>query len=219
MDFFINCYIPSLKKEIKINKLCFGDFYQCNLYIQNKDFENLNKTLDKICQKSTNEYQILNNLDKFSILLQLYIFYLNSILKISAKDNDGNKITYEIFLKDIINKIKEYDILNFSIPKNLYYSSVSEILKETNKNAEDIKKYIRKNKKQMFEIPEIISGVPKIYINCFDNSLFHFLRILYSENIKKILNKIKILKKDYNFLLEEIYTMSPKEIGMFLDAK
>jgi len=82
MDFYINCYIPSLKKNIKINKLCFGDFYQCNLYIDSKDYDNLNETFEKICEKSCSSYKNLNNLDKFSILLHLYCFYLNSILKL-----------------------------------------------------------------------------------------------------------------------------------------
>lgn len=219
MDFFINCYIPSLKKEIKINKLSFGDFYQCNLYIQNKDFEKLNETFNKICQKSTKEYNILNNLDKFAILLQLYVFYLNSILKLSAKDNENNNITYEVFLKDIFNKIKKYNISDFPLPKNLYYSNVGEILKETNKNTEKIKEHINQNKILIFEIPETIKGVPNVYINCFDNSLFHFLKILYSENIKNLFKKIKTLKKDYYFSLDEIYSISPKEMDMFFKTK
>jgi hypothetical protein len=219
MDFLIECYIPSLKKQIKINKLCFGDLYQCNLYIQNKDFENLNKTFNNICQKSTKQYDILNNLDKFSILLHLYVFYLNPILKLSAKDNENNKVSYDVFLNDLFNKIKKYNISEFNLPKQMYYSNVNDILKETKENADNIKKHIKTNKIQMFEIPEMIKGISKVYINCFDNSLFHFLRILYSENIKNLFKKIKILKKDYNFLLEEIYDMSPKEIAMFLDTK
>jgi hypothetical protein len=219
MDFLINCYIPSLKKQIKINKLCFGDLYQCNLYIQNKDFENLNETFNSICQKSTKQYDVLNNLDKFSILLHLYVFYLNPILKLSAKDNENNKVSYDVFLNDLFNKIKKYNISEFNLPKQLYYSNVNDILKETKENADVIRKHIKTNKIQMFEIPEMIKGISKVYINCFDNSLFHFLRILYSENIKNLFKKIKILKKDYNFLLEEIYTMSPKEIAMFLDTK
>jgi hypothetical protein len=219
MDFLIECYIPSLKKQIKINKLCFGDLYQCNLYIQNKDFENLNKTFNNICQKSTKQYDVLNNLDKFSILLHLYVFYLNPILKLSAKDNENNKVSYDVFLNDLFNKIKKYNISEFNLPKQMYYSNVNDILKETKENADNIKKHIKTNKIQMFEIPEMIKGISKVYINCFDNSLFHFLRILYSENIKNLFKKIKILKKDYNFLLEEIYDMSPKEIAMFLDTK
>lgn len=219
MDFFIDCYIPSLKKEIKINKLCFGDFYQCNLYIDNNDYVNLNETFDRICQKSTKEYNNLNNLDKFSILLQLYVFYINSILKLSAKDNNDNKITYEILLKDVLKKIKKYDIDDFYIPKKIFYLKASEILNESNKNIEEIKNHIKKNKIRLFETPEIIKGIPKIYMNCFDNSLFYFLKILYSENYKNFIKKIKILKKDYNFLLDEIYNMSPKEIAMFLGTK
>jgi hypothetical protein len=219
MDYFINSYIPSLKKEIKINKLSFGDFYQCNLYIENKDFENLNEIFNNICQKSTKEYPNLNNLDKFSILLHLYVFYLNSILKLSAKDEEGNRITYEVFLKDVFNKVKEYNILEFNLPKNLYYSSVNDILKETDEKADNIKQHIKENKIQMFEIPEMIKGVPKVYINCFDNSLFHFLKLIYSENTKNVFKKIKILKKEYNFSLEEIYSLSPKEIAMFLGTK
>lgn len=219
MDFFINCYIPSLKKEIKINKLSFGDFYQCNLYIDNRDYVNLNETFEKICKKTVKEYNVLNNLDKFYILLQLYVFYINSILKLSAKDNEDNKITYEILLKDVLNKIKKYNIDNFYLPKKLFYLKASEILEESKKKVEEIKKHIKKNKIQLFETPEMIKGIPKIYMNCFDNSLFYFLKILYSENPKNIIKKIKTLKKDYNFLLEEIYNMSPKEIAMFLGTK
>lgn len=219
MNFFIDCYIPSLKKEIKINKLCFGDFYECALYIENKDYESLNQAFEDICKKATREYDIFSNLDKFSILLQLYTFYINPILKLSAKDYEGNNVTYEIFLKDILKKIKNYNINEFYIPKKLFYSKANEILEESNKTIQEIKNHLKTNKILLFEIPEMIKGIPKIYMNCYDNSLFHFLRIVYSENQKNIIKKIKRLKKEYNFLLDEIYSMTPKEISIFLETK
>lgn len=219
MDFFTKCHIPSIGKELKINKLCFGDYFQLNSYIINKDFENINETFESICKKSLKNIQNLTNLDKFIILIHLNCEYLEPILKLSAKDEDSNPITYEIVLKNVIKESKKYRFDKFAIPRYLYYSDANDILKETGKNIEDIKEHIEENKILMFEVPEMIKNVPKVYFNCFDNSLFHFLKLVYSANIKNLYKKIKILKKDYNFLLSEIYEMSPKEMDMFLNNK
>jgi hypothetical protein len=64
-----------------------------------------------------------------------------------------------------------------------------------------------------------ISAVPNTYINCFDNSLFKFLKFLYREKTENIYKKIKFLKKSCNFHLSEIYQITPKEIELFLSKK
>lgn len=217
MDFFTNCYIPSLDKEFKVNKLCFGDYFQLNSYILNKDFENINETFNLICKKSLD--LDLKNLDKFILLIHLNCNYLDPILKLSAKDNESNPITYEIFLKDIIKESEKYSFENFTIPTQLYYSEADFIIRETGKSLEQIKEHIENNKIQMFDVPEMIKNVPNVYFNCFDNTFFHFLKLVYSANIKDLYKKIKILKKEYNFFLSEIHEMSPKEIDMFLTNK
>ena len=84
---------------------------------------------------------------------------------------------------------------------------------------ESIKNHIDKNKILMFKIPSFIKGIPKVYINCFDNTLFYFCKLLYTSNLLNFYKKIKILKKDFNFLLSEIYDMSPKELDIFLNTK
>lgn len=219
MDFFTKCYIPSIGKELKVNKLCFGDYFQLNSYIVNNDWENVNETFNTICEKSLKNSQNLTNLDKFIILMNLNCEYLDPILRLSAKDDELNSITYEVFLKDIIKKSEKYDFDSFTLPRYLYYSDVGDILNETGKNIDEIKEHIDKNKILMFEIPEMIKNVPKVYFNCFDNSLFHFLKLVYSANMNGIYRKIKTLKKDYNFFLYEIYEMSPKEMDLFLSNK
>lgn len=219
MDFFTKCHIPSIGKELKINKLCFGDYFQLNSYIANSDLENINETFNLICEKSLKNSKNFTNLDKFIILMHLNCVYLEPILKLSAKDEDSNPITYEVFLKNVIKKSQNYKFENFTIPRYLYYSDANDILKETGKNIEEIKDHIEENKILMFEVPEIVKKVPKVYFNCFDNSLFHFLKLVYSTNMNVLYKKIKTLKKEYNFLLSEIYEMSPKEMDMFLGNK
>lgn len=219
MDFFIKCYIPSLKNDVNINKISFGDYFQLNSYFENNDLENANIIFEKICEKSLNCSKNICNLDKFSILIHLHSCYFSSILKLIGKDKESNKVNYEISLKHIIKEIKKYQFDEISLPKKLYYSNISDILNETNQNIEDIKKHIEKNKILMFECPDIIKNISKIYFNCFDNTLFHFLKLVYSTNLKILYKKIKILKKDYNFLLSEIYEMHPKEIEFFLSSK
>lgn len=219
MDFFTKCYIPSFKENLKVNKISFGDYFQLNSYISNKDFENTNEIFNLICEKSLKNSKELSNLDKFSILMHLNCEYLDPILKLSAKDEESNSITYEVFLKNVIKELEKYNINEFKLPKQLYYSSASNILKETGKNIEEIKEHIENNKILMFEVPEMIKNIPKVYFNCFDNSLFHFLKLVYSSNMNNLYKKIKTLKKEYNFLLSEIYEMSPKEMDMFLRNK
>jgi hypothetical protein len=219
MDFYINCYIPSLKKETKINNILFGDYFKLNSYIQNSDYVNANEIFDKICERSFKDSSILKNIDKFSILLHLRDAFLNPILKLSAKDNDNNKISYEILIKQIINVCKEYNINNFDLPKKLYYDDANEIIEETGKSIKDIREHIDSNKFLLFDVPEMIKDVPKVYFNCFDNTLFYFCKLIYTVDLSYFYKKIKILKKDFNFLLSEIYEMHPKELDMFLNTK
>ena len=219
MDFYTKCYIPSLGKEIGVNKLQFGDYIQLNSYIQSEDIENTHMLFEKICEKSLKNIENYTNLDKFVLLIHLHLNYLGNILKLSAKDEESNKITYEVFLKNIIKDSKKYKINGFRLPKKLYYSDVSEILEETGKSEDDIKKHIEDNKILMFECPDNIKGIPKVYFNCFDNTLFHFIKFIYSTDMKSLYKKIKSLKKEYNFLLSEIYEMSPKEMDLFLSSK
>jgi hypothetical protein len=219
MDFYTNCYIPSLKKEIKVNKITFGDYFELNSYIQNSDYININRIFNKICERSLKDLNEISNLDKFSILLHLKTVFLGPMLSLSAKDRDENNITYDIILNDIFENIKKYEKKDFILPKNLYYADSEDILKETGNNIENIKKHIEDNKHLLFKVPSFIRGIPTVYINCFDNTLFYFCKLLYSSDLLNFYKKIKILKKDFNFLLSEIYDMSPKELDIFLNTK
>jgi hypothetical protein len=219
MDLYTNCYIPSLKKEIKVNNITFGDYFQLNSYIQNSDFININDTFNKICEKSLNGLNQITNLDKFVLLLHLKSTFLEPILKLSAKDLESNNISYEIILKDILEVCKEYNGENFILPSQLYYSNIENILNETGYDVNTIKHHIEKNKFLLFKVPSFIKGIPKVYLNCFDNTLFYFCKLLYTSDLLFFYKKIKILKKDFNFLLSEIYNMNPKEIDIFLNTK
>ena len=219
MDYYISSYLPSLKKNIEINKISFGDFFQLNLYIQNGNNERTSSVFDLICHKSIGYTDNITNLDKFYTLLNLYIFHIQSILKISAKTENGESSVYEIFLKIVLDNCKKYEIADFKIPRKIYYSDSDEILNETGEKYEDIEKHIYYNKIQMYDVPDFLKGVPTVYFNCFDNSLFHFCKLLYKTNTKHLYNKIKTLKKNYNFTLSEIYDMSPKELEIFLETK
>mgnify|MGYP003351420738 CR=1 FL=1 len=163
MDFFTKCFIPSLQEEIGVNKIQFGDYIQLNSYIQSEDKENTHLTLEKICEKSLKNIENYTNLDKFVLLIHLHLNYLGNILKLSAKDEDSEKITYEVFLKNIIKESQKYKIDTFKLPKKLFYSDVSEILQETGESIEDIQRHIEENKILMFECPPMIQGIPKVY--------------------------------------------------------
>ena len=102
INFFTKCFIPSLQEEISVNKIQFGDYIQLNSYIKSEDKENTHLTLEKICEKSLKNIENYTNLDKFVLLIHLHLNYLGNILKLSAKDEDSEKITYEVFLKNII---------------------------------------------------------------------------------------------------------------------
>jgi hypothetical protein len=218
MNFLITAYLPTLKKEIYIDKISFGDYLQLNLYIESNDLYNISNQFEKICEKAFKNSNQLSNLDKFSILLHLYAHYFNAILKISGKNTEDEPLTFEVFIKNIINEIKKYKTEDIILPKNIFYKNTNDILKETSQDINKIKTHINENKILMFFIPDFIKGIPKVYINCFDNSLFHFLKFLYSEKPEKIYKKIKNLKK-HNFFLSEIYDISPKEVDMFLSNK
>jgi hypothetical protein len=219
MNFYTNFYIPTLKKEIIVNKITFGDYFEFNSYIENSDYVNANNVLNTICEKALITPQKLTNLDKFSLLLHLKIQFLDPILKLSAKDHESNSITYEIVLKNIMDNCLKYKSDNIILPNELYYKDVEDILKETGNNIDKIKKNINENKILMFDVPSFVKGIPKIYLNCFDNTLFYFCKVLYSSNLFNFYKKIKILKKDFNFLLSEIYNMNPKELDIFLNTK
>ena len=219
MNFYTNFYAPTLKKEIKVNKITFVDYFELNSYIQNSDYINANNVLNTICEKSLVDSYQLTNLDKFSLLLHLKIEFLDPVLKLLAKDSDANSITYEVILKNIIDKCRKYKNDKIVLPTQLYYVDVNDILKETDNSIDEIKENINENKILLFEVPEFIKGIPKIYLNCFDNTFFYFCKVLYSSNLSNFYKKIIFLKKDFNFLLSEIYNMNPKELDIFLNTK
>ena len=219
MDFFTDCYIPSQKKEFKINKITFGDYFQLNSYIQNSDYIAVNHSFNNICLKSLGTLSDIVNLDKFYILLHLKSIFFNPILRLSGKNEEKESATYEVILKEILNICKNYNLDDFDLPKDLYYKDSEDILKETSHNVEEIKKNIDINKVLLFETPKMIRGIPKIYLNCFDNTLFYFCKLLYTTNLKDLYKKIIILKKHFNFSLSEIYELSPKELDIFLNTK
>jgi hypothetical protein len=219
MNLYTKCYIPSLKNEIKIKNITFGDYFKLNSYIENSDYETINDGFNEICEKSSSDYNLLTNIDKFIILLHQKINFINPILKLSAKDDDSNIVSYEILLRNILKESFKYNINSIKLPKNMYYSDVDDILNETGNSIDSIKKHINDSKILMFEVPDFIKGIPKIYLNCFDNTLFYFSKLLYTSNLQNMYKKIIFLKKNFNFLLSEIYDMDPKELEVFLNTK
>ena len=109
MNFYTNCYIPSQKKELKINKLTFGDYLQLNLYIESSDYPAINQMFDVICEKSFSSLNT-SNLDKFFILIHLKNEFLNPILRLSGKNEENKPATYEVVLKEILENCKKYNI-------------------------------------------------------------------------------------------------------------
>ena len=219
MNLYTKCYIPSLKNEIKIKNINFGDYFKLNSYIENSDYDTINDGFNEICEKSSSDYNLLTNIDKFIILLHQKINFINPILKLSAKDDDSNSISYEILLHNILKESFKYNINSIKLPKNMYYGDVDDILNETGNSIDSIKKHINDSKILMFEVPDFIKGIPKIYLNCFDNTLFYFSKLLYTSNLQNMYKKIIFLKKNFNFLLSEIYDMDPKELEVFLNTK
>jgi len=219
MNLYTKCYIPSLKNEIKIKNITFGDYFKLNSYIENSDYDTINDGFNEICEKSSSDYNLLTNIDKFIILLHQKINFINPILKLSAKDDDSNIVSYEILLRNILKESFKYNINSIKLPKNMYYSDVDDILNETGNSIDSIKKHINDSKILMFEVPDFIKGIPKIYLNCFDNTLFYFSKLLYTSNLQNMYKKIIFLKKNFNFLLSEIYDMDPKELEVFLNTK
>jgi hypothetical protein len=219
MNLYTKCYIPSLKNEIKIKNITFGDYFKLNSYIENSDYDTINDGFNEICEKSSSDYNLLTNIDKFIILLHQKINFINPILKLSAKDDDSNIVSYEILLRNILKESFKYNINSIKLPKNMYYADVDDILNETGNSIDSIKKHINDSKILMFEVPDFIKGIPKIYLNCFDNTLFYFSKLLYTSNLQNMYKKIIFLKKNFNFLLSEIYDMDPKELEVFLNTK
>ena len=198
--------------------MTFGDYLQLNLYIESSDYPAINQMFDAICEKSFSSLNT-SNLDKFFILIHLKNEFLNPILRLSGKNEENKPATYEVVLKEILENCKKYDIEKINLPKSLYYKDSDEILKETSKNVEEIKKHLEENKILLFNVPEMINGIPKVYLNCFDNTLFYFCKLLYTANLKDLYKKIVFLKKNFNFSLLEIYGLSPKELDIFLNTK
>jgi hypothetical protein len=218
MNLYTNCYIPSKKKEYKVNKLTFGDYLQLNLYIESSNYNAISEIFNAICEKSYGSLN-LSNLDKFFILIHLKNEFLSPILKLSGKNEENKSAIYEVVLKEILENCKKYNTENFNLPMQLYYKDSDEILSETSKNVEEIKKHLAENKILLFNVPEMIKGIPKVYLNCFDNTLFYFCKLLYTTNLKDLYRKMIFFKKNFNFSLSEIYGLSPKELDIFLNTK
>jgi hypothetical protein len=132
---------------------------------------------------------------------------------------------------EVIGEVQKLVTPSIDIPDNFAIKRISTninsqqqwVIAEPEKNreltVEEIKEHILKNKILLFDVPEVIKGIPKVYLNCFDNTLFYFSKLLYSTNFKDLYRKIILLKKHFNFSLSEIYSLSPKELDIFLNTK
>jgi hypothetical protein len=113
-DFCVNIYIPSLEKDVSFRQLMNREYKNILKYIQNDDSELLCEYFDHIIKKLCTEKNIkFNRIDKFVILVTLYIVCINPDVKIKRQcEQTGN--------------LYELDIDLFSIVSNVSAASVKE---------------------------------------------------------------------------------------------
>ena len=108
MSFKLNAYLPSKKREVLINELCYKQYRELvkSLHSANKKETILqyNSILEDLCPCIVNENITFE--DKLSLLLTIRNFCVNSDLKLKCTMPDNSIYNYIVSIDSIINKVK-----------------------------------------------------------------------------------------------------------------
>lgn len=182
-------------------------FFNLLKLIQNQNLLSINDYYNSILAELTCVKDILNDLnfvDKFIILVTLRSICVSPDIEFEIKKE--NKITKKVELYNIIKtlnninftkeiKIKSNILIKFSLPKQLFYSSIDEIIEDCIKCIAIKDEYIDLNSINADDKKNIFKTLP--------GSIFTEAKKYFYE-LENILNNYILIKKEEFIELEEI---------------
>jgi len=237
--FTFKIYVPSMHKYVR-----FGQFYNRHYktilkYIQNNDDSGVSSYIDWLIDHLSSE-DIINNInrvDKFIIILNLYIICVESHLNITLKcESTGKDFQYKVDLVDILDKITNIDVTEkktinidktfivvLGFPTKLHYKEVDDLVVDcvhnikTRDRSFNINKFDNKHKKRLInELPATFLTNVYEYItdksNKFHNVPFLTIRSPFDSNVESSNYTFSLVDNTFLHFIKSIFGESLKEV-------
>lgn len=170
MDFYLNFYAPSLKKNLNLKELTFRQFFTLNKFITNNNHAHISQCFDDIILDNLKEKEHfcqLTNFDKFVGLYLLRSSCISPEVELKSGTNAAKISLYPFLIKCVDKKVETNstiivnDIeLQLNLPKSLYSSNTFDIIYDTIYNIKINKKNIDISALNVEEKNEIIEELP-----------------------------------------------------------
>jgi len=110
MDFYLNCWVPTLSGYARISELKNSQLQVLSKYILNEDHEGTSNCFDLILKDNIQDRDIVNDLtrfDKWFIFCFLRATNISPVVYIQSTTKDGAPCNIELQLFDLLTKLSE----------------------------------------------------------------------------------------------------------------
>lgn len=110
MDFYLNCWVPTLSGYARISELKNSQLQVLSKYILNEDHEGTSNCFDLILKDNVQDRDIVNDLtrfDKWFIFCFLRATNISPVVYIQSTTKDGAPCNIELQLFDLLTKLSE----------------------------------------------------------------------------------------------------------------
>jgi len=170
MDFYLNFYAPSLKKNLNLKELTFRQFFTLNKFITNNNQAHISQCFDDIILENLKEKEYFYQLTNFDKFIGLYLLRSSCIspeVELKSGANTAKIPLYPFLIKCVDKKVETNSIiiindveLQLNLPKNLYSSNTFDIIYDTIYNIKINKKNINLFELKIEEKNKIIEELP-----------------------------------------------------------
>jgi len=198
MSFKLNVYLPSKKREVLINELCYRQYRELvkSLHSANKKETILqyNFILENLCPDIINENITFE--DKLSLLLTIRNFCVNPDLKLKCTMPDNSTYNYTTSIDSLLNKIK-------SIDKSGTVETNGITIEYSSYKVRDEWVFLNNNKDTFVDLASMIDTIKTgeqtvIFKDLTLDDRLQIVQALPVTIVKQILESIKALNQRYN---------------------
>lgn len=110
MDFYLNCWVPTLSGYTRISELKNSQLQVLSKYILNEDHEGTSNCFDLILKDNVQDRDIVNDLtrfDKWFVFCFLRATSISPVVYIQSTTKDGAPCNIELQLFDLLTKLSE----------------------------------------------------------------------------------------------------------------
>jgi hypothetical protein len=179
--FTFEIYVPSLDKHIRFKQFLNIHYKTILKYIQNNDNDGICDYFDWLINELSTEDIIsaLNRVDKFIIILNLYIICVESQLDITLNcESTGKDFKYTVDLVDILDKITNINIsqrktinidkqfiVDLGFPIKLYYNSPEDLVFDCVHSIKSRTRTFSISKFNYSQRQQLINELPAVFLD------------------------------------------------------